>query len=508
MKPTNQYDFIIIGSGFGGSILAMCLQQRGFSVALVEKDRHPRFAIGESSTPAADMILRDLAEEYNLPMLKKLSRYGSWQEHYPDTVCGLKRGFSYYFHEPSEPFKSTRNHSHELLVAASTDDMNSDTNWLRSDVDHLLVKEAGKLGVDIYEETGIQNLSWKGDLWVIKAERKGESLTLQAGWILDATGSDKFSGRFLGTKSSSEGFHTNSRAVYSHFTDAGHWLDYLNTEGFYTDDYPYNPDHSALHHITAEGWMWMLRFNNDLLSAGFLLDGSKGQLSADRPTTEEAESAWKRLVSNYPSLDEILRRSKIAELPGRVIRTGRLQRKLDRVYGDGWIALPHTAGFVDPLHSTGIAWTLSGIRKLLPILEQQRAEDKNMSDTRLNDYQEILFNELAFIDLLVSSCYLTRSNLDLFSAAAMLYFAAVITWEQHYLKGNRNHAFLCPDIPELYKVVSDTHKELLSLDADSMSALRSKKLVDRIRTRISPFNSAGLMDPDKHNMYRHTAVTL
>ena len=502
------YDFVIVGSGFGGSITAMCLQKRGFSVAVVEKCRHPRFAIGESSTPAADMILRDLSEAYNLPLLKKLSRYGSWQEHYPDIICGLKRGFSYYFQEPGEPFKSTRNHSRELLVAASTDDMNSDTNWLRSDVDHLLVKEAVKLGVDLYEETRIQNLSRKGDLWTIRAERRGELLTIQAGWILDATGSDKFSMRFLGTKSSSKGFHTNSRAVYSHFTDAEHWLDYLSTEGFYTDDYPYNPDHSALHHITAEGWMWMLRFNNDLLSAGFLLDDTPGQPGSNKPTIEKAESVWKRLISNYPSLDKIFSRSKTAELPGRVIQTGRLQRKLDRVYGDGWIALPHTAGFVDPLHSTGIAWTLSGIRKLLTILEQKVDKVELQENEDLKKYEVTLSKELSFIDMLVSSCYLTRPYFDLFSASAMLYFAAVITWEQHYLKGYRNHAFLCPDIPELYKIVSDTHMELLSLDTDSMSGSESTKLVERIRNRISPFNGAGLMEPEKHNMYRHTAVNL
>ncbi|WP_158278628.1 NAD(P)/FAD-dependent oxidoreductase [Rhodohalobacter mucosus] len=498
----NTYDFIIIGSGFGGSITAMCLVQRGFSVAIVEKDRHPRFAIGESSTPAADMILRDLAESYDLPLLKKLSRYGSWQKHVPEVVCGLKRGFSYYFHEPGQPFQSSRDHSRELLVAASTDDKNSDTNWLRSDVDQLLSGYAADLGADLFEGTQIEKLNRSKDAWQVQAQRDDEPLQMSASWILDATGSPVFAERFLGVHSSSDGFYTNSRAVYSHYTGAGRWLDYLNENSFYTDDYPYNPDHSALHQFTEEGWMWMLRFNNELLSAGFLIADNMGSENPKKP----AEAQWQRLCNRYPSLKQIFRNSNIAARPGRIIQTGRLQRKLGRVFGNGWTALPHTAGFVDPLHSTGISFTLSGIRRLLPILEQ--LDNGKLSVPDLNKYEETVGKELSFMDMLVSSCYISRFRFDLFTASVMLYFAAVITWEQRYLSGNRDHAFLCPDIPDLYEMVSDTHGELLMLGSGPINDKKSAGLIERIRTRIEPFNRAGLMDPEKYNMYRHTAVTL
>ncbi|MEX0994056.1 MAG: FAD-dependent oxidoreductase, partial [Balneolaceae bacterium] len=97
-------DITIIGAGFAGSLAALCLNNAGFRVQLIEKDRHPRFAIGESSTPIADMILRKLSDEYSLPWLKNFSRYGSWQKQYPEVTCGIKRGFSYYRHERNQPF--------------------------------------------------------------------------------------------------------------------------------------------------------------------------------------------------------------------------------------------------------------------------------------------------------------------------------------------------------------------------------------------------------------------
>ena len=55
------YDIAIIGSGFAGSLLAMVARRLGRSVVLLEKAKHPRFAIGESSTPLANLILEDLA---------------------------------------------------------------------------------------------------------------------------------------------------------------------------------------------------------------------------------------------------------------------------------------------------------------------------------------------------------------------------------------------------------------------------------------------------------------
>ena len=57
-----KFDVIIIGSGFAGSIMAMILRRLGRTVLVLEKGKHPRFAIGESSTPVADLVLRDLAQ--------------------------------------------------------------------------------------------------------------------------------------------------------------------------------------------------------------------------------------------------------------------------------------------------------------------------------------------------------------------------------------------------------------------------------------------------------------
>lgn len=499
------YDYLIAGSGFAGSITALCLNSAGFSVCLIEKDEHPKFSIGESSTPIADMILRDLAERYNLPQLKKLSRYGSWQTYYPEVTCGLKRGFSYYKHSKNNLFQPDPDHNRELLVAASVDDDNSDTQWYRPETDHLFVQLAKNAGIDYLDHTRIFSVTKNASgEWRVEADQDGKTLEITAGFIIDATGSPQFSGQFFGTASSGRDFHTNSRAIYSHFENVPEWQPQLEKQGAKMDDYPYNPDHSALHHLLEPGWLWMLRFNSGLLSAGLVLEGQNPDSNAAEPADE-----WKSILKSYPSLYSLFSDARVADKPRRTIRTGRLQRRLSNTYGDGWAALHHTAGFVDPLHSTGIAHSLAGVEKLVSILTETHGH-LILRNSQLEDYQAAFFKELTLIDLLVAGCYKTRHNFDLFTTYTMLYFICSINYEQNRLAGQTPDHFLSADNTQLNSITQACFAKLTSLQnqnrlPDRQETARYKRFVIE---QIKPFNTAGLMDPSKKNMYAHTSVII
>ncbi len=154
----NQPDILICGSGCAGSLLAWILARAGKQVVLVDSGRHPRFAIGESSTPLADFLLELMSEEFGLPELKPLARWGSWQSTYPILRAGKKRGFSYYGHRDAQHFHESAEHENSLLVAASPSDELSDTHWMRADVDQWLCKQAVAAGARLYEETKMQSI--------------------------------------------------------------------------------------------------------------------------------------------------------------------------------------------------------------------------------------------------------------------------------------------------------------------------------------------------------------
>lgn len=93
-QPTS-YDLAIVGSGFSGSLLAMVARRLGKSVVLIERGKHPRVVIGESSTPITNLLLEELSTRYDLPSVRPLTKWGSWQREHPEIACGLKRGFTF-----------------------------------------------------------------------------------------------------------------------------------------------------------------------------------------------------------------------------------------------------------------------------------------------------------------------------------------------------------------------------------------------------------------------------
>src|SRR5207302_3916437 len=119
-------DLAILGSGFGGTLLALVARRLGYSVAILERGSHPRFAIGESSTPLADFKLAAIADRFGLDWLRPFAKYGTWKGSYPDVGCGLKRGFSFFHHQPGQPFRSRDDNANALLVEAKPDDARSD----------------------------------------------------------------------------------------------------------------------------------------------------------------------------------------------------------------------------------------------------------------------------------------------------------------------------------------------------------------------------------------------
>src|SRR5262249_45568127 len=132
-RAGERFDVAIVGSGFAGSLTALALRRLDRSVVLVERGAHPRFALGESSSPPAHLLLEELCERYSLDRIRPLAAWGSWRRERPEIACGLKRGFTFYSHRFGEHFTRDPERAAELLVAASPCDEVADTHWYRAD---------------------------------------------------------------------------------------------------------------------------------------------------------------------------------------------------------------------------------------------------------------------------------------------------------------------------------------------------------------------------------------
>ena len=109
------FDVAVVGSGFAGSLAALLARRAGRSVVLIERGEHPRFAIGESSSPLANLLLEELADRYDLPRIRPLAAWGTWQRSYPEIGCGLKRGFTFYAHDHGKRFRGSAERVRRLV---------------------------------------------------------------------------------------------------------------------------------------------------------------------------------------------------------------------------------------------------------------------------------------------------------------------------------------------------------------------------------------------------------
>ncbi len=496
-------DVLVLGAGFGGSLMALILQRIGLDVALVERGSHPRFAIGESSTPAADFVFRDLCQRYGLGELEPLTSFGTWRAENPEVMCGLKRGFSYFRHNPGQEFASNSDHSNELLVSASADDFHADTHWLRSDVDAFLVRQVVDASIPYVDQFDGQ-LSQSGTEWDLRGTRTADeepsAIRVRAKFVLDATGASGEVLKTLGIASSSEQMHTSSRAVFAHFEGVARWSDMMEaTEPASTADHPFDADAAAVHHVLDEGWMWQLRFENDITSAGFVIDADSWPTLLDN----DGKAMWNELLSRYPSIAQQFQPAQIVAPDAGLQFTGRLQRLSNKIAGESWAALPYTAGFVDPLHSTGIAQSMLAIERIASAFE--RAWGTSDFAGRLRDYERTLRSEFQLIDQLVSGCYWTRSNFQAFAAQTMVYFAGATSFEHHRRDGSEpDQAFLRANDPDFRQSVDELHA-MARMFCDSETSPDANRFESTIRKRLAPFDQVGLCDSTKRNMYRYDA---
>jgi FADH2 O2-dependent halogenase len=237
--------------------------------------------------------------------------------------------------------------------------------------------------------------------------------------------------------------------------------------------------------------MWQLRFDHGVTSIGFLLDRTTA--------TEPPQVEWDRLIARYPSLARQTQSMQIVDPPGGLRGTGRLQHRWVPAAGADWALLPGAAGFIDPLHSTGIAQSLFGIDRLAEIFAMHWGSERLAAALAESDRR--VQAEITLIDRLVAACYATRRRPAAFHAAVMLYFSSVTTCERRVLAGE-SPAFLAADDSELSAVLLRTAEWLATPAATER--LSDTELQGHVRDVIAPWNRVGLLHPEAGNMYRHT----
>ena len=497
MNPPRAFSVVIVGAGFGGALTAMVVRRLGLSCALVERGRHPRFAIGESTTPLTNLLLEELAADYDLPALRPLCKWGAWQRAVPHLACGRKRGFTFYQHHLDQPFAPDPGRERQLLVGASPNNELADTHWYRPEFDQYLVQQARALGVEYWDEVADLQITGAADGgrgYDFHGRRADGPLALHADLVIDATGPRGFLARAWQLPAAPLPGLPPTQALFAHFTGVGPLSAAFGPD---RPGLPYPPLEAAVHHVFPGGWIWQLTFNNGITSAGVAATDSVAESLGLR----EGAAGWARLLDRLPTVAEMFAGAR-AVTP--FVHQPRLAYQCTTAAGPGWALLPSAAGVVDPLLSTGFPLTLLGISRLGRLLREFGVGPQR--DAALAGYARLTRSELQSTARLVGALYAAMDRFPMFKDLTRLYFAAAAFSESARRLGRPQLAggFLLGAQPDFRAALA----EICAAVTDPAAAVPPAELSRRVRAAIAPYDVAGLTEADRDPWYPALAADL
>ena len=313
MRQTKKaFDVIIIGGGPAGSTAAALLAEKKHNVLLVERDKFPRFKIGESLMPGTYWTLQRLG------MLDKLK------------ASAFPKKYSVQFYsrtgKASMPFYFFENDPHE-----------SSMTWqvLRSEFDQMMIENAAEKGAQVLQETSVHKILFDGRRATgVRAKLADGSIQkFHARVIVDASGQSALLARQLDLKDVEP--KLKKASIYTHFS------------GAYRDPGLDEGATLVLHTNNQDSWFWYIPLPNDAVSVGVV--GSIDYLLQNR--NEEAQKIFEDEIARCPALPERLKNAKQL-FP--VKTTKDFSYRASQMAGPGWVLIGDAFGFLDPIYSSGV----------------------------------------------------------------------------------------------------------------------------------------------------------
>ena len=306
-------DVLVIGGGPAGSTAATLLARRGWTVTLLEKQRHPRFHIGESLLPMNMPILERLGvleQVRAIGVLKRGADFPVEGGHY--NVFRFSRALrpiaDYAFHVKREQF------------------------------DALLFELARSQGVDAREAVKVERIEFDGAGRPAQVHARGErgDVVVRPRFTIDASGRDALFGSKLGLKRRNK--RHQSAAVFSHYTGVP------RREGEDAGNV------TICRH--EHGWLWLIPLSDGTTSVGVVC--SPEALKQRRGDTEGF------LMRTLDSVAAARERMRDATRVGPVHVTGNYAYDCSRMSGPGWALVGDAWTFVDPMFSSGVFLAMNG----------------------------------------------------------------------------------------------------------------------------------------------------
>ena len=298
------FDVAIIGGGPAGSSAGTLLAKAGRRVVIFEKERFPRFSVGESTLPAVLNTLERMGVREKIDNGGFLIKYGG------EIVSACGRRVRFYFRNG---FKAKRPTAYQVL---------------RSEFDRILLDHAAETGCDVRQQTPVNSFEIDDDGVTLSSGNGGQ--VVRAKYVIDCSGRNCLIGNRFQLKRPFPNLRKFS--LYAYYDDV------RREDG---------PDGTLTRMVrTKDSWFWMIPLSGNTTSIGVVMDTEKFRGLKMNP-----EEALANCIAEQPVVNESMENARRVT---NVYATGDFSYRNKQLFGDRWLLAGDAAGFIDPVFSSGV----------------------------------------------------------------------------------------------------------------------------------------------------------